>query len=276
MSRRGRMRPAPSVPDIDLASPVRLERPTERFLLPVPVDSDLTVRSIAAVLSASARFKRLHGDFGQEVTALAHLLQPYGIHTQAVRMALSLTHQAGGRARGTAHIPNARLAYNGATLDDSIRTVRDFDIYFRSAYLANAAQRMQKTMDEGGSPSDALRREAGYYKAHENARKGRLEAVAQVQTAARHYGERDEKGTLLGWYLDPLLHNDVECITANGHNFYAEEGTVIGLPGSVHNNCGCYAGTPHWGATLVNDVFHNVTRLPRTRPTFKLKGRHTA
>lgn len=255
---------------------VRRERPVVKFPVPVPVDTDATTRHIAEVLRVSSRFERLATDFAHEVDGLEHLLAPYGIKRTAIRMALGLTHQEGGGRRGTAHVPNARLAYNGATLDERIAEVRDYDLYYRAAYIANAAHRMQRDMNQGATEAQALNREAPYYRAHENARKGRLEAVAQVQTAARHWGMHDGRGTLLGWYLDPLLKNEVECITANGHNFYAEEGTVIGLPGAVHNNCGCYAGTPHWGAQLVNDVMRNVIMLKHSRPKFKLKARQTA
>jgi hypothetical protein len=150
--------------------------------------------------------------------------------------------------------------------------VRDTEIYTRSAYLANAAKRMQRTLDEGGTQRDALRREAPHYRAHEHARKGRLDSAAQVEYAARQIGVPDERGTLLGWYTNPLLNNDGECLAANGHNFYAEEGTIIGLPGSVHNNCGCYAGPVHQGAGLVNEAVANIVRFARTRPTFKLKS----
>lgn len=251
-------------------------RPVVKHVVPAPVDEDATVRAIARVLQVASRFKRLPTDFASEQAGLEHLLAPYGIKRTAIRMALGLTHTEGGAARGTAHVPNARLAYNGATLDDRIRAVRDYDLYYRAAYIANAAQRIQRDMNAGMTEQQALQREVVHYNAHENARKGRLEAVAQVQTAARHWGIQDGRGTLLGWYLDPFLHNEVECITANGHNFYAEEGTIIGLPGAVHNNCGCYAGTPHWGAELVNDVLKNVVMMPRTRPRFKLKERRTA
>jgi len=255
-------------------SALRRERPVVKHVVPVPVNHDATVRAIADVLKTQSRFERLSTDFAHELAGLEHLLSPYGVKRTAIRMALGLTHQEGGGRRGTAHVPNARLAYNGATLDDRISGVRDFDLYYRAAYIANAAHRMQKAMNEGASPEEALRRESTYYKAHEHARKGRLEAVSQVQTAARHWGEGNERGTLVGWYLDPLLHNESECIAANGHNFYAEEGTIIGLPGSVHNNCGCYAGPPWEGASLVNDALRNVVAFRRTsRPKFKLKER---
>lgn len=264
--------------DIDLArlGIARRERPEMKHVVPVPVDHDATVRAIADVFLTSARFKRLHGDFRQEVLELERLLAPYGLRRTAIRMALGLTHKEGGGRRGTAHAPNARLAEHHATLEGQVREVRDYDIYFRAAYVANAAHRMQRSMGEGLTPKEALDKERTYYKMHEEARKGRLNAAAQVQRAALLFGQKEERGTLVGWYLNPLLNNEIECITANGHNFYAEEGTVIGLPGSVHNRCGCYAGAPIEGASLVNEALHNVVSFKRSRPKFKLKERRTA
>lgn len=255
-------------------SPAR-SRPKVKHITPVPLTASQTTKAIADVLTTTSRFRRIGQDQRAEVAGLVHLLRPYGIKAPAIRLAIGLTHSEGGSRRGTAHAPNARLAAHGATLDGIVRSVRDREVYFRAAYVANAAQRMQATMGAGEDPATALKRERPYYQAHERARKGRLEAAAQVQTAAQHVGWPDEHGTLLGWYLNPLLHNEVECQTANGHNFYAEEGTVIGLPGSVHSNCGCYAGTPHEGATLVNDELSNFFKLP-VRAHFKVTERRRA
>ena len=250
-------------------------RPVERHVVPLPVDSDQTVRSISRLLLASSRLHRVPSDNRNEVEGLRHLLSPYGIKTRAIRMALGLTHTEGGYRRGTAHAPNARLGEHGK-LTGQVREVRDAEVYFRAAYLANAAQRIQRSLNAGLSERDAMRREAPFYRMHEEARRGRLDAATQVQHAAKVFGQRNERGTLLGWYLNPLLHNEAECIRANGHNFYAEEGTVIGLPGSVHNRCGCYAGPPIAGASLVNDVMANLVRFERSRPKFKLKASRTA
>lgn len=254
-----------------MVSPARA-RPKVKHVQPVPLDASETTKAIADVLTTTSRFRRIEADQKAEVAGLVHLLKPYGIKAPAIRLAIGLTHAPGGSRRGTAHAPNARLAQHGATLDGLVRSTRDKEVYFRAAYVANAAQRMQATMDEQGDAATALKREAPYYRAHEAARKGRLEAAAQVTVAAETYGQRDDRGTLLGWYMNPLKQNEVECQTANGHNFYAEEGTVIGLPGSVHNNCGCYAGTPHEGATLVNDELSNFVRFP-VRARFHLSER---
>lgn len=261
---------------IDLAVLGRKPKPVGHHIVPGPVDADATVRDIAEVLLRASRQHRVGSDFGKEVAGLEHLLLPYGIHRTAIRMALGLTHTEGGYRHGTAHSPNARLHGHGATLTGMVRDVRDSEVYFRAAYLANASQRIQRSMNQGATQAQALKMERQYYHAHEHARRGRLDSAAQVQRAARTYGITDERGTLLGWYLNPLLNNEVECITANGHNFYAEEGTIIGLPGSVHNRCGCYAGPPISGAGMVNDALHNVVKFSRARPRFKLKERRTA
>jgi hypothetical protein len=176
--------------------------------------------------------------------------------------------------QGTAHRPNAILALHGARLGPDIVKVKDRDLHFRAAYVCNAALRVQRHMDDGESLTEALSDERRFFAMHEQARKGRLKSAAQVQTAAQFFGREEHDGTLVGWYLNPLLNNEAECIAANGHNFYAEHGTVIGLPGSVHNGCGCYAGPPWEGAAMVDEVFRNLTALkPVSHAKFKLKER---
>lgn len=100
----------------------------------------------------------------------------------------------------------------------------------------------------------ALADENLLYQRHEQARKGRLRAAAQTASASKKYGQ------LLGWYLDPSLNNDAECIAANGNNYYARTGTVIGWPGSVHPNCGCTPGPPHANGGMVNDVINQMAK----------------
>lgn len=251
-------------------------KPQEKHRVLPRVDEDATVDAIARILSASARYPRTSEDFASEVLGLEHLLAPFGIKRTAIRMALGLTYKEGGGQRGTAHSPNAILKHHKAVLKGEVRRIRDHEVFYRAAYLANAAHRLQRAMNSGASQRQALRQERAYYHLHEEARKGRLQAAAQVQRAADLFGIQDDRGTLIGWYLNPLLHNEVECITANGNNFYAEEGTVIGLPGSVHNRCGCYAGPPIEGAGMVNDAVKKIAVFTRSRPKFKLKARRTA
>lgn len=256
-------------------SPYGRQTVTKHVVVPKP-DTDATVRSIAKVLLSSRRTRGISEDTRTEVERLRSLMKPYGIQTTAIRMALGLTRTEGGSYRGTAHSPNARLRGYAAKLEGGVRDVRDQEVYFRASYLANAAQRLQKALNEGKTQREALAQEKVYYLAHERARRGRLESAAQVQTAGGLFGQPDQRGTLVGWYLNPLLNNEVECQQADGHNFYVEEGTVIGLPGSVHQNCGCYAGPPHQGAGLVDDVLGNVVRFTKSRPKFKLRSKRTA
>jgi len=219
-----------------------------------PPQDDATVRAIANILLAGAAF-------ATTAKAIEVLLSPFHISAQAAQVALSLANQ------GTKHRPNARLSHTpGVRTKGEVRTVRDNEVYYRAAYIGNAAKRIQKSLDDGKTIRTALSEESLLYRAHEKARKERLLTVAKVQRAANIYG------SLLGWYLDPTKNNEAECIAANGNNFYANQGTVIGLPGSVHMNCGCYAGPPHEGAPLVNDVLHNVVKFGRAKPKFKLRA----
>lgn len=197
--------------------------------------NDATTQKVVAVLAA-----------GYAVDKTAHLLagvlSPLGITTTAVVAALQLA------GDGTAHKPNARLAGHGLASGVKLRGVRQQELAFRAAYIVNAARRIQADLRSGKSLRDALAAERVNFERHESARKGRLDAAAQVQRSANEFGP------LLGWYLNPLLNNEPECEAANGHNFYADEGTIIGYPGSVHPNCGCVAGPPHPGARLVDEA----------------------
>jgi len=230
--------------DIELAAPQPEQPPAAaKVQTSVPVQQDTLVRDVAVVLAAGASI---------EVTmaGLRSLLAPLGVTDAALRAALGLA------SRGSAHRPNARLAGTGQrTAAGLTKEVRDHELFYRAQYLVAASQRIEGSLRHGETIHAALADESLNYRRHEQARKGRSKAAAQVVTASRVYGP------LLGWYLNPLLNNDPECIAANGHNFYAEQGTAIGLPGSVHPQCGCYAGPPIQGAAMVNDVLGNVIRF---------------
>lgn len=249
-----------------------MARGIERIGVLPPVDSDETIRAIAKVLKRAQGYKTLPGEVRAQVAGLTELLAPWGIREESVRLALSLVQTKGGYARGTKHVPNSRLVY-GATNEGIVTEARDTEVYMRAAYLANSAKRIQRDMRAGKTREEALRHEAPYYRAHERARKQRLEAAAQIQVSAKSYGYQDEDGTVwLGWYHNPFLNNDPECLAASGHNFDAAKGTVIGWPGSVHPNCGCYAGPYVAGAGTVNDAVANLIRVRRLKPQFKLKS----
>lgn len=184
-------------------------------------------------------------------------------------------------SQGTKLIPNARR--NGHPLTMAIRVERDREALYRGAYMLKAAERVQASVNAGKSLREAIRAESPYYNAHEKARKNRLESVTETQRIAGVYGSptttpQGSVRTLVGWYLNPLLNNDPECIAANGNNFWAEEGTVIGFPGAVHLNCGCVAGPPIEGAGMVNDAVRGVVTLGHvaSKPAFPLSRKRTA
>lgn len=248
-----------------------MARGIQRVPVPPPIDSDPTVRAIAKILLVSARYKTLPAEMRAQKRGLTALLEPWGVSEDAVGLALLLTHTKGGYARGTAHRPNARRAY-GADGSGVVGEARDREVYMRSAYLANAAKRMQRGLDAGLDKREVLKSEQRHYLAHEKARRQRLEAAAQVQVSGKSYGVQDEDGSVwLGWYHNPFLDNDAECLAASGHNFDAAKGTVIGFPGSVHPGCGCYAGPMHIGAGTVDEALRKVVRIQKTKPQFKLK-----
>ena len=219
-----------------------------------PPQDDETVRNVALILAAG-------GTFVATVAGLKALLAPLGVSDEAIQAALGLANH------GTSHRPNGRLDGTGLrTSTGPIKTARDSELYYRASYLLNASQRIERSLSRGEPIRVALADESTFYRAHERARENRLKSAAKVYNAARLWGN------LLGWYLNPLLNNDPECIAADGHNFYADEGTVIGLPGSVHPHCGCTAGPPIEGAPLVNQVLANVIRLaPAKRHHLRVK-----
>lgn len=245
-----------------MTSPAPL-RPTATYqqaqhpVTPPPQDSTL-VRNVALVLAS-----------GLAISAMAEgielLLAPYGITARSIMAAIGLAR--------TTHNPRARLARHGVDKRSEAaqipRAAAKAERYFRAAYVINASRRIEQSVADGATLGEALNKELPYFTAHEAARDERLGAAAKVGIAAQLHGP------LLGWYLDPLLNNDPECIAADGHNFYADEGTVIGLPGMVHRFCGCEAGPPHEGATLVNEALRGVIRrVPSgqvNEQVFKLK-----
>lgn len=225
---------------------------------PAYADQALT-RSVERVLRRSSKFHR---------AGITALLEDRGVSEAVVASVLRLV------AGGTATRPNAILRGHALDYSDDlgiVQRVRDLEVYSRAQFVVNSATRLQRAVDEGRDLRAAIATERRYAAQHEAARRGRLVAAAQVQSAANTYGWTLPEGTLVGWYLNPLLNNDEECIAAAGHNFIAEQGTTIGLPGSVHPNCGCFAGPPHPGARMVNVVvskikhFHGPKVVPLRR-----------
>lgn len=216
--------------EIDLAvgtsPPYGKPLPTQKYhVQQPPPEDDATVRDIALILAAGYTLDQM-------VSKLSALLPSTEI--SVIKAVVGLASSA-ARPRVSAVGPVTRL-------------VRGDELYFRAAYIIKAAKRVTRAIDSGKPIRTALADESTLYRSHQKARQGRLEAADAVDRASKQFGD------LLGWYLNPLLNNEIECIKANGHNFHATEGTVIGWPGTVHPNCGCKPGPPIPGAGMVNDA----------------------
>jgi len=247
-------------PSIGYYPPSQPKQEPEKHTIQPPPQDDATVATVAAVLASGLVGAAL-------IDALFPLLRPWQVTREALQAAAGLAN------RGTATRPNA---LPGTVVDDTVKGVRDAEVFFRASYLCHAAKRITASIKAGSSLREAIKIESRYYLMHEKARKQRLAAIKQIRQAATLYGQKTPEGTLLGWYLDPLLHNESECAAANGHNFYLEKGTVIGYPGSVHFGCGCTAGPPIPGAKMVDEAVASVIRLaPDGPPKFKLKKSFT-
>lgn len=146
-----------------------------------------------------------------------------------------------GLARQSAPMPAA------ASAGPAEKAAQQTELMMRAAYVLAAAERLQKAEQEGKSTRTALSQESTLYERHREAQRGRMQSALDIDKAVQSFGD------VLGWYLNPLLNNEIECIKANGHNFRASQGTVIGWPGAVHPHCGCTAGPPIPGAGWVND-----------------------
>lgn len=205
-----------------------------------PPSDDPQTSAVAKVLAVAA-------SYGATVAALAVILFPFRIKQDAIAAALALSE------RRTKHEPRQRGVGSIA------RQAKDAERYYRAAYIVRAAGRIQADLDAGVSLRDAVRREARYWRLHEAARRQRLEAHKRDIKHAKVFGP------ILGWYLNPLLNNEIECIRANGHNYDALVGTIIGRPGTVHLNCGCTSGPPIAGAGWVDDAVRSVVILPKPK-----------
>lgn len=209
-------------------------------------------KTVANVLKAGASNT-------SQVKAIQSLMRPRKIKIEAIQAAIGLA------GKGTSVRPNVsrkKLGLNQAA--DSVANVADNDTLFRAAYVVSASRRINSDLRSGVPLATALAKEAPNQRAHEAARSNRIAAAADVQR------KKDLFGPLLGWYINPYLRNEIDCITANGCNFYAGEGTVIGLPGSVHPHCGCVSGPPVPGGRMVNDALRSVLGKGRK---YKIKTR---
>lgn len=215
-----------------------------------PPQDDATVRKVAEILLAAT----------SAVIAAALIAKLLGLPKRSVLIALTMTRGA----KSTSPRPNARHAANGnanrGAAADFARAIAALDVYYRAAYVVNASARVNAELAAKKPLGEVVSKELRNYDLHEQARRRRLDAAAQLGSAV------EEHGNLLGWYLDPELNNEIECIRANGNNFYANRPPIIGLPGLVHDRCGCTGGRPHFGAGMVDDATADVIRLGSNKP----------
>jgi hypothetical protein len=223
--------------------------PDATVTVQAPLDEDTVTQRIVEILLAGYAIKK--------TAALIAALVP-GI---SLAVWASVISETGGSSGHTAH---ARLNAHELAPDthgaDVARSAARREVLYRAAYIARAAARVQTDVHEGTPLHEALAREVKVFRTHEAARRNRLDAATKVGIAANRFGP------LLGWYLDPVLNNEPECIAANGHNFYAAESTVIGDPGAVHRFCGCTAGPPIPGASMVNEAIAASRRVVFATP----------
>jgi hypothetical protein len=221
-----------------------------KHVVQAPPQDDPTTSAVARVLEAAATYEAA-------VMGIRVVLAPFKVSADAIAAAVRLS---GRRTKST---PRQRGVGGIAR-----RAARQ-ELYYRAAYVIRATARIQASLDSGLTLREAVAKERRFHLQHEAARRTRLEATK------RDIRNLELFGPVLGWYLNPLLNNEGECIAANGHNYDAVEGTVIGRPGAVHSGCGCTSGPPHEGAGWVDDAVtgHIVHAGPKVH---KLKRRRAA
>ena len=220
---------------------------TVQPVAPPPVQTPLVQRIAEILLAGYAISKTADAIEAVLKAAFGALRIP---SNQAIMAAIGLAN--------TAHRPRPRFASNGfdATTPAAnaiMRATANADLYYRAAYLLNAAERMQKAIDNGASVKEAIGAEARHYQAHRQARENRLEVAGKVGRSA------ELLGPILGWYRNHALDSEAECIAADGHNFRADTPPLIGYPGAVHPFCGCEPGPPHENAGWVDDAVAALT-----------------
>lgn len=119
---------------------------------------------------------------------------------------------------------------------------------YRSAYLVNAAERIQSRVDRGMTLKDAVQAELGFYRQHLAAQANRRRVAEAVDKQAR------KSGSVLGWKARMDAKTSAECAAANGRNFAVRSRPAIGWPGSVHPHCRCMAVPAFTDAGWVDDV----------------------
>ncbi len=259
---------------LDLAPPqiTGNKRPIIQAKVLTKPDDMLLVRQVSAILD--------NKDVDTlKMKKMTKLVQQYGISMKAVAYAMRAS--GFGKSGGTAPSPSARIAINGIRPTDRLavaaaKAAAAQELSYRAAFIINTARRMQTTLNTVADQEFpdaarqlvkiALRDQSVLYQKHESARRNRLDAAAQSGKMAEFLGS-----DLVGWYLNPALNNESECIAADGNNYYASQGTVLGWPGAVHPNCGCTSGPAHENGGMVNDAVNHMMSPGTVQKVFKLK-----
>lgn len=213
------------------------QQPVETIQAP-PSDSTLNQKVAEALVAATSIYAA--------AKAIELLLRPFRVTVDAIMPVLQRVEH------GTAHKPRALFKADGINRAkpgaEIVRATANEDLYFRAAYIVKASRRVQKGLNAGKQLPAILSGENVYYRKHELARTQRAKAGRRAAVAAQLYGN------VLGWYLNPRLNNEIECITAAGNNFKADSVPKIGLPGLVHMNCfpaGTLVGGPPRNAAML-------------------------
>lgn len=200
-----------------------------------PPEDDQLIRAIAALLVVDA-------GIGVTAAAISGLV---GVPVQPLHLALQLAN------RGRMHRP--RSVGTGV----SNRAQAESELYYRAAYVLNAARRIWERFMDRDTPAQALKAEVPNFKAHAAAAANRQLAAAEITRLGSIYGAR------LGWYASLDGRETPECAAADGHNFEVGQRPVIGYPGSVHRYCRCKAGPPIAGASSVDQATRKFIRAGR-------------
>lgn len=226
---------------------------------PAPSDDKLNQRIAEILVTAASIYLA--------AAAIEKLLRPFGIGADAILAAVKISKTTS---------PKQRAFYQRHGIDPKsphsslIRQTANEDLYYRAAYVVAASHRLQKQMNASGEEQPSaieLAAESLNYRKHLAARGTRLQAAMKTTRAAQMFGD------VLGWYLNPDLNNERECIAANGNNFRIDKIPLIGIPGSVHVGCGCVAGPPHEmpPAQWVDDAVASHVKFGSRAPLLKLK-----
>lgn len=177
------------------------------------------------------------------VQAIQALLAPLNLAQEAVEAAVKMALRVGPLTIDPTGIP-ASPVKGGERPGEALRNTRETEVFYRSAYLLNAAKRIDRQMRVKGLRT-AVKDERRFYKQHRDAQSRRTEAARVVDVAAQAFGPT------LGWYAKNDGRTSAECKAAHGKNFPVGRRPAIGYPGTVHPHCRCAPGAPFEGAGML-------------------------